>query len=167
MTQRIKHRVVAGLFAVALALPAAAQAEGPGIGGTPDLDRARALKAQAESLYDQPKAWRKVARLLEESAALRTAEDAEAYDCLVYAGRIRASLGDSKDAKRLLEKAAEHALARGSVLDAAQAYVDAAFAAQASGDAGDVAEFAQRVKLLASSPLISETDRAQLLSRVG
>lgn len=166
MTRRQMDRtVVAALFAVALAMPVAVRADGPPRGT--DTEKARALKAQAEALYDQPKAWPKVARLLEESAALRPADDAEAYECLVTAGRVRATLGDSKNAQRLLEKAAEHALARGMVLQAAESYLDAAFAAIDAHDRAAVAALTERVRLLASSPALSELDRSALLERIG
>lgn len=160
----IRGTMVAGLFAAAFALPAAAGSNGPVPG--PDLDRARSLRAQAEALFDQPKAWKKVARLLEESAALRTADDAEAYECLLYAGRIRATLGDAKGATKILERAAEHALARGALVEAAQAYVDAAFSAQAAGELQAAVGYAEKVRLLASSPLLPEHDRSSLLTRV-
>jgi tetratricopeptide (TPR) repeat protein len=155
--------VLVGAFALALAAPAAARADGsPG----PDKDRARQLRAKAEALFDKPSEWRRAARLLEESAALRTADDAEAYDCLLYAGRIRASFGDYGVATRLLQRAAEHALARGVVMDAAQAYVDAAFAAKADKNIASAAELLERARLLTGSPTLSEGERVALLSRI-
>lgn len=162
MTRRNVERTLAtALLTAALALPAAAQA--PKV----DPERAQALKEQAEALYDQPKEWGKVARLMEQSADLRAASDAEAYDCLVIAGRLRASLGDARAGQRLLERAAEHALARGLVLEAAEAFTDAAHAAARAGDANAVALLASRVRLLASSPALTAPDRYALLARIG
>lgn len=166
MTRRQQdHTVVAALFALVLALPAAVRADLPP--RETDTERARALKARAEALYDQPKAWARVARLLEESAALRPADDPEAYDCLVAAGRIQATLGDARSGQRLLEKAAAHALARGMVKDAAEAYLDAAFAAAEAQDGAAVEALSERVRLLATAPSLSELDRSALLARIG
>lgn len=166
MTRRQQQRtVVAGLLALVLGLPAAARAADPP--RETDTQRARALKAQAESLYDQPKAWAKVVRLLEESAALREADDPETYECLVTAGRVRTSLGDARGGQRLLEKAAAHALDRGMVLEAADAYLDAAFAAVDAGNTAAVQKLTERARLLASSPALSELERGALLARIG
>src|SRR5690606_37545631 len=61
-------------------------------------DKAAQLRRDAEALFSQPKQWRKAVKLLEQSAALREATDPEAYDCLLYAGRIQAALGDMNGA---------------------------------------------------------------------
>jgi len=160
--QRIRT-VMLGALAVALALPATARASGsPG----PDKERAKLLRAKAEALFDQPNEWRRATKLLEESAGLRAADDPEAYDCLLYAGRIRASLGDFGVATRLLERAGDHALARGAVMDAAQAYVDAAFAAKSAMDGTAAARLVSRAKLLTGSPMLSASQRGMLLARI-
>ena len=161
MTKRIGRAAVTMVIAAALLVPVAAQGKVPA-----DVARAKALKAQAEAMFGQPAQWRKVAKLMEESAALRPAEDAEKFECLQYAGRIRATLGEAKYAQKLLEKAAEAALERGAVIEAAEAYVDAAFAAHAATDFTAAAELAGRAKLLAGSPLLTEKDRNRVLSRV-
>ena len=162
MNGRIRT-VLLSAVALSLALPMAARADGS---SGPDKERAKLLRAKAEALFDQPNEWRKAARLLEESAKLRTADDPEAYDCLLYAGRIRASMGDFDAAKGLLERAAEHALARGAVMDAAQAYVDAAFSAKAGLNSTAAAALIEKARLLTNSPLLSQDQRQNLLERI-
>lgn len=146
--------VLAGQGAEAAARPA------------PEPDKAGQLRAEAEALFSQPKQWKKAARLLEQSAALRDAGDAEAYDCLIYAGRIRAALGDLQGARLALEKAAAHALARGEIVDAANAFIDAAHAAAALKDARGARDLVERATLLTQSPLLSLHQRNLLQSRI-
>lgn len=163
MNGRIRT-VLLTAVALSLASPLAATADGP---PGPDKDRARKLRAQAEALFDQPNEWGKAARLLEKSAEYRTADDPEAYNCLLYAGKIRASMGDYSAAKGLLERAAQQALARGAVMDAATAYVDAAFAAKAGLNGTAAVEMIEKARLLTSSPLLSSDQRVALLDRIG
>ncbi|HSJ31252.1 MAG TPA: hypothetical protein VK933_07445 [Longimicrobiales bacterium] len=132
----------------------------------PDPERAAQLHAQAEALFSQPKQWKKAVRLLEQSAELRGAEDPEAYDCLVYAGRIRAAIGDFRAARSNMLKAADHAMARGAVIDAANALIDAAHAAVELKDARDARDLVERAELLTASPLLSMEQRARLRARL-
>ena len=160
--QRIRT-VLLGAMALSLALPAAIRADdSPG----PDQERARLLRARAEALFDQPNEWRHAARLLQASAELRTPDDPEAYDCLLYAGRIRATMGDFDTAAGLLGKAAEHALARGAVTDAAQAYVDAAFSARGAMNGTAAAQLPEQAQLLTGSPMLSAQRKGMLLARI-
>jgi hypothetical protein len=162
MNARIRTMML-GAMAICLVLPAAARADGsPG----PDRERAKLLRAKAEALFDQPVEWRRAAKLLEESAGLRSADDAEAYDCLIYAGRIRAALGDFGVATRLLSRAGEHALARGAVPQAAQAFVDAAFSAKAALNSTEAAELLEKARLLTGSPMLSVGEKTRLLARM-
>ncbi|HUF49350.1 MAG TPA: hypothetical protein VMN60_00865 [Longimicrobiales bacterium] len=131
-----------------------------------NLDRARELRQQAEALFSEPRQWRKAARLLEQSAELREASDAEGYICLLYAGRIQAALGDLNGARQNLEKAAQQALTRGSIVEAAHAYIDAAFVAAEAKQAQTAQQLIERATLLTSSPLLSATQKAGLTSRI-
>jgi tetratricopeptide (TPR) repeat protein len=164
MTNVRIRKLLLGAVVLSLAMPAVASADvSPG----PDKDRARLLRAKAEALYDQPSEWRRAAKLLEASAELRTADDPEAYECLFYAGRIRGTLGDFSVAAKLLERAADHALARGAVMDAAQAYLDAAIAAKSNQDATSAVELLGKARLLAGSPQLTDLEKGLLLSRLG
>ena len=131
-----------------------------------NLDKARELRAQAEALFSQPRQWRKAARLLEESARLRDASDADGYMCLLYAGRIEAALGDLTGARENLEKAAAHAIARGSLVEAAHAYIDAAHVAADAKQIDAAKTLIERASLLAQSPLLTAEQKAGLNSRL-
>jgi tetratricopeptide (TPR) repeat protein len=132
----------------------------------PPADRAEALRQQAESLFSQPRQWGKAARLLEQSAQLRGASDPEAYVCLLYAGRLRAGMGDFAGASAALEKAAIHAAARGALLDAAHAWIDAAHAAIEGQDKERALALAERAQLLSGSPLLSASQVEQITRRI-
>jgi len=164
MMQGRKRTIVMSVFAIALLLPAAARANA--VPGPVDVARAKQLRARAEALFENPKNWRKAARLLEASAEYRAADDAEAYDCLVSAGRIRAALEDYDDSERPFKAAADHALARGAVLDAAQAYLFAAHAAKADSDMKTAHELVEKARLLSNSPLLSATQRMNVLEQI-
>ena len=129
-------------------------------------DKAAELRLRAEALFSQPKKWKQAARLFEQSAALRHANDPEGYECLMFAGRIRAALDDIEGARTVLEKAAAQALARGSVVEAASAYIDAAHLAVALKDARGARELVAKASLLTESPLLSVQDRSSLLARI-
>ena len=150
-----------------LAVPAIADQGADGaIRATPEPDRAEELRNRAESLFSEPKQWKKAVRLLEKSAELREANDPEAYECLMYAGRIRAALGDLRGARIALEKAAAHALARGEVVDAANAFIDAAHAAAGLKDRVGAQALVDRATLLTQSPLLSVQQRSILEARI-
>lgn len=130
------------------------------------LDKARELRAQAEALFSQPRQWRKAVRLLEQSAQLREATDPDGYMCLLYAGRIQAAIGDLQGARQNLEKAANQAMARGSIVEAAHAYIDAAFVAAEAKQGQAAQQLIQRASLLAESPLLSAEQKAGLTTRI-
>lgn len=129
-------------------------------------DRAAQLRQEAEALYSQPKQWKKAVRLLEESASLREPSDPQGFECLQYAGRIRVALGDMRGARQTLEKAADLALARGAVDDAAHAYIDAAHTAAKLHDREGARALVDKATLLAESPLLTDTQRRFLHSRL-
>jgi hypothetical protein len=142
-----------------------AQADPPaGVVADPVSDRAAELRAQAEQLFSEPKQWRRAARLLEQSAELRSARDPGGYSCLVLAGSLRAATGDFEGARQNYEKAANHAIARGAVVEAAHAYIDAAHAAIQARQAETAQSLIARAQLLTHSPLISK-EQAHFISR--
>lgn len=149
----------------ALLLPASVQGAVPAK-REPDVVRARELRAAAEALFENPREWRRAARLMEASAKMRPAEDAEAYACLRYAANVRVALGEHRHARRLLERAAAHALARGAVLDAADAYIAAAVSAAEQGNAAEATRLAEKVRLLALSPLLTPEQSRAVTARL-
>jgi hypothetical protein len=159
----------ATVAAFAAVMPATAMQFGPDAmvyDPTPNPDRARSLRLQAEDLYSQPKQWKKAARLLEQSAQLREATDPEVYTCLMYAGRLRAAVNDLAGARVDLEKAASHALARGSVVEAAHAYIDAAHIASSEKDIAGARDLVRRATMLAESPLLSAEQKHVIEARL-
>jgi hypothetical protein len=165
-----------GLAAAAAALltaavPLAADQDGEVVARLEDArttppDRADQLKAEAEALFSQPKEWKRAVRLLVMSADLRSADDPEAYDCLLFAGRIGVAVGDLRGARVSLERAAAHALARGAIVDAATAYIDAAHTAVEMKDAHGAQELVDKAALLVKSPLLSAEQRSMLKARL-
>lgn len=167
----MRHATKAMLMAVTLSglagsAPVAAQGVVQADNESSALARATELQQQAEALFSQPRQWRRAVRMLEESAELRTESDPARYTCLLYAGRIRAALGDFERATRNLENAAVHALGRGMVVDAAQAYIDAAYAAADARRTHDAHAFLGRAELLAQSPLLTADQRAGIMQRL-
>lgn len=161
-TMMKKTITVAAVAVFAGALPVSAEMTTD----TPRSDKARELKAQAEALFSQPKQWKKAVRLLEQSASMRDAGDPEIYSCLLYAARIQANLGDMDGAQQNLQKAADHAIARGSVVEAAHALIDAAHVAVANNDGQAAREMVERAKLLTASPLLTPEQRNQITRRI-
>lgn len=161
-TMMKKTIAVAAVAVFAGALPAWAGM----ISDPPNSEKARELKAQAEALFSQPKQWKKAVRLLEQSASMRDASDPEVYSCLLYAARIQANLGDMDGAQQNLQKAAEHAMARGAVVEAAHAFIDAAHVAVANNDGQAARELVERAKLLTASPLLTAEQRDQITRRI-
>jgi tetratricopeptide (TPR) repeat protein len=167
MTRTVK---AAGLALLVGLMGAGAEAAAAGqvvVRAAPTPERAIELQQQAEALFSQPKQWRRAARLLEASAELRDESDAGTYTCLVYAGRLRAAVGDYERAFLNLEAAAANALARGEVVEAAQAYIDAAHAAAEARRVDEAQDLATRAGLLAQSGLISAEQRAAIIQRLG
>jgi hypothetical protein len=162
---------LAAVTVLAIGAPASAmqQASLGGVGMAPPPDRterAQELQERAEALFSQPKQWKRAVRMLEQSAELREATDPDAYTCLIYAGRIKAALGDMSGARLSLEKAAEQALARGAVVEAANALIDAAHAAVGERDARLAQEFMDKALLLSESPLLSMDQRTLIRNRL-
>jgi hypothetical protein len=74
--------------------------------------------------------------------------------------------GDRSAARGSLALAADHALARGDLRNAAMAYLDAAWIAQEQGNSRQVYELGHRAELLAESPLLGASDRAAIMQRI-
>lgn len=168
MTRRVAWAVMlaAALGGFAAATPATAQGQTQENSSRAELERAADLQAQAEALFSRPSKWRQAVRMLEESAELRADGDPARYTCLLYAGRLRAGMGDFAHASRNLEAAASDALARGAVVEAAHAYIDAAHAAVGARRTPDARHFVDRAELLTQSPLLSEVQRAGIRHRL-
>jgi hypothetical protein len=164
MTRKLMRLMAVAVAMAAYTAPAAAV--GTDRAGVPAADRAAELRGEAEQLFSDRSQWRRAAELLEQSALLRPATDAEAYTCLVMAGRLHSAIADHRAARRSYERAADQALARGAVVDAAHAWVDAAHAAAAARQPVAARNFMERASLLTASPLLSARQVEQIALRL-
>jgi tetratricopeptide (TPR) repeat protein len=163
MTTIIRKTLLAAAVAMTIGTPTPVMAEEA---TRPEPLRAQELYRQAEDLLSHPKHWRRAVRLFEQSAQLRESSDPGIYACLVYAGRMRAGIGDYSGALAALERAGDSALGRGAVVDAAQAYIDAAHAAVELGRIREARELVDRATLLSESPLLSAAQKGAIMSRL-
>ena len=131
--------------------------------------RQKAEKLDAEARVLEENDWsqlEKAASLREKAAILRTADDPAGTVSLYWAARDRYYSGNQKSARALMEQAADRALAMGDVLNAATAYTEAAYIAADLKDGGRMRELASKARLLASSPMLNESQREQLRTRL-
>ena len=163
-TGRLSSLSLAGVLLATLALPApaAAQYRLPALVTT----------AKADSLHDAAVAmvaahrWRDAAALHRRSAGLRGDDDSLGFRCLNEAAALAYALGDRTRARTDLAAAAEQALSRGELKEAAMAYLDAAWIAQEQAKPRQVWELGHRAELLADSPLLARSDRTAILQRI-
>jgi hypothetical protein len=153
-----------------LALPVAARAQ-----HALDPVQVSARTAEADRLdaraavYEESGSWRqwgKAAGLREKAARLRAADDPRAFKSLQTAAYVRHALKQPAMALALMERAADQALARGDVFNAASAYADAASIANELRDGDRVRLSMEKSALLARSPLLSAPDRDWLQQRL-
>ena len=129
----------------------------------------KAEKLDAEALSYEKNDWsqlKKAARLREEAAELRTADDPAGTVSLYWAARDRYYSGDAKAARVLMEQAADRALAMGDVLNAVTAYTEAAYICADIKDGERMRTLASKARLLANSPLLTADQRYQLRNRL-
>jgi hypothetical protein len=162
-TPRLGFLVPAALVAT-LALPytAAAQYHLPTI---TSVAKADSLHEAAEIMAQTTHRWRDAASLHRQAAALRPAGDPLGFRCLTVAAHLSFASNDLSSAQSDMVAAAEQALARGDVEKAAHAYADAAWVAKERKNPGQVWTLGGRAEILASSPLLSATQRATILQR--
>jgi hypothetical protein len=164
MSSTFAQRLSAGVLLVTLALPvtAAAQYQLPTVISSFKAD---SLHEAAEALVTAHR-YRDAARLHRRSAELRPAEDPLGFRCLSEAGALVYAAGDRSAARRNLVLAADHALARGDLRNAAMAYLDAAWIAQEQRNSRQTYELGHRAELLADSPLLGASDRLAIMQRI-
>ena len=110
--------------------------------------------------------WRDAARIYRRSGEFRAAGDPLGSRCLSEAAALAYAAGDRSGARTDMAHAADRALARGDLREAALAYLDAAWIAQEQQKPNQVWEFGHRAEILAASPLLSESDRGAILQRI-
>ena len=162
--------VVATAFAAALVLPVAASAQqqlDPVRVTAASAERADSLHARAERHgIETLRDFGKVAHLHEESAELRGDDDVRRFECLQMAAYLRHGAGSHRRAMENMEQAAQLAAARGDVMNAARAHIDAAYIAVDLKQGSRVKEHARAARLLTESPLITAAQRVELLSHL-
>lgn len=155
----MKRTTIAALMLMLPAGLAASPAAHPG----PDTTRAKELRAKAESLFDTPSRWVHAADLLRESASLLERTSPQRYHTLVISARVYSQAGKLHNSRKAFQEAADNALARGALVDAAQAFVEAAHVAARQGNARLAVELTGRARLLAESPHLNAGDRSAIL----
>src|SRR5687768_1173993 len=133
---------------------------------TTTVVRADALLDSAAILHEQPARYADAARFYRESAALRPWADAAAVEALAKAAHLYGYANRLTDARRTMEQAAQRALARGDVVRASIANVEAAFFAQKQGNKVHASRLGRAALQLAESPLITPGQRALIVDRV-
>jgi hypothetical protein len=131
--------------------------------------RVRAEKLDSEAQAFEENDWsklKKAAQLREDAAALRIAEDPAGVVSLYWAARDRYYSGDRRAARVLMEQTADRAIAMGDVLNAATAYTEAAYICADLKDGERMRAFAAKARLLSHSPMLTEDQRQQLLTRL-
>ena len=127
---------------------------------------AERLEQRAVELYAQPQRADEAARLQQRSASLRDADDPKAIASLEMAARLFDYAHRPTEACRVMEQAAERALAMGDVIRAADAYLDAAAIAQEQHSQAQVNRLGRKALLLASSPILTSDERAGIVDRI-
>ena len=165
MESTIARRLsVAGILLATAGLPepAPAQHRLPTIVSSVKADSLHA----AAVAYEEARRLRDAARLHRRSADVRPAEDPLGFRCLIEAAAFAYHTGDLSTARRDMARAAEHALARGDLREAALAYLDGAWIAQEQKNRRQVWELGHRAEMLAESPLLAARDREAIVRRI-
>jgi hypothetical protein len=128
--------------------------------------RAEELEREARTLFSQPKAYGRAAKLLQKAAAERVPGDPVRVKDLQLASRLVFYRGDEWKALDLMTQAANEALSSGDVISAAHHFADAAFLAKEGKRPAEAKDLAARAAMLAGSPLIDSKAREAILARV-
>lgn len=162
-TRRVIGSTVTLLFALS-ALPAAAAAQTAiNNSAAPSADQ---LEERATALHDQIGRYSEAARLYKASAALRAETDPRAVESLAMAAHLYHYANRLFDARKTMEQAARRALARGDVMRASHANLEAALFAHKQGRQAQAERLGRTALKLAESPLLTDEQRAAIINRV-
>jgi hypothetical protein len=131
--------------------------------GTPTADQ---LDQEAARLRDSVTEYARAVRLLEQSVALRRADDPRSVECLWWAAWFSYDRFDFPGARTFMEQAADRALGQHDIFAAANDEVDAGLIAQEDGNRAEVQRLGTKAVQLAWSPELSAAQRASILSRI-
>jgi hypothetical protein len=160
-------RAVRGVLPVICMLPVVAQAQTSVKSSMSEWALTRALQFHdsAVALYSQPRRAAQAARLHLKEVNFRAKGDPEAVEALVMAANLFNYAHQPISARRIMEDAADRALATGDVVVAAQAYTNAAFLAQKVGNVDEMKRLARKAILLSDSPLLMPEQRQDIRNR--
>ena len=155
------------LGAVAFPMSASAQTSLLPIKITERQSRAAELDRTAASYEDHD--WSKIrtaAKLREQAADLRDDSDLLKSASLYWAARDHYYSENPSRARDLMVQAAQHALETGDVIAAANAFTDAAYISSDLRDVENTKTYAMKARLLASSPMLTQAQKADVLTRL-
>jgi hypothetical protein len=124
------------------------------------------IQQRAAALHDQPRRYSEAAWLYRESAALRAATDPRAIESLATAAHLYHYANRLFDARKTMEQAARQALARGDVVRASVANLEAAFFAYKQGNQAQANRLGRAALRLADSPMLTPEQRALIVNRL-
>ena len=168
-THPARMMITAGaLFAIAaLPMVASAQASLLPIKVTEKQSRAAELDLRASAYEDHD--WSKIrtaAKLREQAAALREDSDVLKAASLYWAARDNYYSENTSKARDLMVLSAQHAMEIGDVIASANAFTDAAYISSDLRDVESTKLYATKARLLANSPMLSQAQKDDLLSRL-
>lgn len=131
-----------------------------------DVTRAERLEARADALADRMDRRAQAARLYREAAGLRPAEDPQRVANLRNAARMSFYAGQLPAAERDAHEASQAALRQGDLVEAAHAYLDAAWLAARRGQAEQAERWIEEARLLSASPLLAQAQQEAIRSRM-
>lgn len=169
-------RTAAPVIALAATLPLAGPVSAQAISTDPapvsapgidrNIEKAVDLEARAWALRDLMDQRSKAAKLYREAAALRPDHDPKKVENLRQASRMHHYADRTDRAADDAAAAARVALRQGDLMEAAEAYMDAAWLSGRLGDETRTARYLEEARLLTNSPLLAQTQREEILRRL-
>lgn len=127
----------------------------------------RADSIQAEAfMYQTDGRYTEAARLYKDAAKLRPRDDPGAVDNMMLAANLLFVANRPLEARRMLEDAAERALAAGDVERGARAFIEAAFIADKQGNKAETSRLGHRAEMLSVSPQLTPAQRQEIARRL-
>lgn len=124
------------------------------------------LELEALKLHGDRDQYARAASLYLEAAGLRAPSDPMVVHDYRMAARLFYYDDDGEGARTTMEAAGDAALRMGDVVEAAQAFLDAAWLAMHRNNVAEVERLAERAELLMSSPIVPEEQKAAVLNRI-
>ena len=161
--------IAAGALLAVATFPmvASAQASLLPIKVTEKQSRAAELDRRAASYEDND--WSKIgtaAKLREQAADLRDDSDVLKSASLYWAARDHYYAQNTSKSRDLMVEAGQRALDVGDVIAAASAFTDAAYISADLKDVASTKLYATKARMLANSPMLSQTQKDDVLSRL-